>query len=348
MSPAAADVLVVGSGLTAALVALELARAGKRAVVLPARSAGERVLGHVPSGPPLAYGDAVRQWGRAGAGELWACQRRAYDVLRDEWGQACALRPEGGFTLATTRAEGVALAESEDLLRDDGFAGEFLDGYMLEARFAVRGFSAAYWAEGEAELDVALLTRSAAAAAEAAGAVFLENGGPAELSGRGARAATPDGEVSAPVAVVAAAAAEIVAGRLEERSARALELPSTARAAIPSPARVCGSGARWTGAGGRFRLELIADVDPAAFMADHLPDLDGAREESGPCPRLASRDGLPWIGRLPGLPVFLALGGTSDLAYEPLLSRWAVSELLTGRDTTPAPLRAARSPSAML
>ena len=345
------DVVVLGSGPTAALVALELARAGKRTVVLAAPDAGERVLGHVPSGPPLPYVDAVRHWGRAAAGELWTLQHRAHAALRDEWGQACDLRSAGGFTLATSRPEALALAESEDLLRDDGFVGEFLDGYMLEARFAVRGFAAGYWAEGEAELDAFVLTRAARAAAVAAGAVFLERAGRAEASRRGVRVATPEGEVSAPVAVLASVAdapEEALAGRVEIRLGRGIDLPAREAAPVPSPAQVRGSAARWTAAGGRLHLVVVGGGDPAAFAAEHLPERADPGETSGNFPQGVSRDGLPWIGPVPGLPVFLALGGTADLAGEPLLSRWAVSDLLTGRDATPAPLRAARPASDML
>ncbi|HVR71203.1 MAG TPA: FAD-dependent oxidoreductase [Vicinamibacteria bacterium] len=347
----AADVVVLGSGLTACLVALELARAGKRTVVVGASE--EPAPGHVPSGPPLAYVDAVRRWGRAGAGELWELQRSAHTVLRAEWGQACDMGRAGGFTLATSRTEGLALAESEDLLRDDGFAGEFLDGFLLEARFAVRGFAAAYWAEDEAELDAVALAGAARAAALAAGAVLLDAAGAglADVSPSGVRAPTAEGDVSAPVAVLATAEAARLspdlAGSFAWRESRGVELPARDGAPVPSPARACGGGARWTSAAGPLLLEVTGG-DPAAFAAEHLPQRAGPQGRGWSRRLGLSCDGLPWIGPLPGRPLFAALAGAADLAYEPLLSRWAVSELLTGRDATPARLRAARAASAML
>ena len=346
-----ADVIVLGSGLTAALAALELARVGQRTVVLAAAYGGDRLAGHVPSGPPFAYVDAVRRWGRAPAAEVWTLHRRALGALREEWGQGCDWRSAGGFTLAGSRPDGLALAESEDALRDDGFAGEFLDGYMLEARFAVRGFTAGFWAEGEAELDVEALTRAAHAAAVAAGATFLERAGAAEVSRTGIRVPARDGEVTADVAVLASATdapADVLEGRIELRPGRGGEWAIGAGAALPSPVRVAGRAARWTTTGGRLRLDLVGESDPSAFAAAHLPELAGRHEAAGAVRHAVSRDGLPWSGPLPGRPVFLALGGTSDLACEPLLSRWAVSDLVTGRDATPAPLRAVRPASAML
>src|SRR6185503_7210338 len=99
------------------------------------------------------------------------------------------------------------LADGEDLLREDGFAGEFLDAYMFEARFAVRGFAAAYWAEDEGELDGAALARAAASAARAAGATFVAapaaSAVPADVSRDGVRVTVADDRVTAPVAVLA-------------------------------------------------------------------------------------------------------------------------------------------------
>jgi glycine/D-amino acid oxidase-like deaminating enzyme len=353
-SHAPADVVVFGSGVTGCLVALELAQSGRRTVVVPRED--DLVLGHVPSGPPVPYAEAVERWGRNGAAELWRWQGRAHAALRellDGWGDACERRAAGGFTLALDRTHGVPLADSEDLLRDDGFPGEFLDGYMLEARFGVRGFAAGYWSEGEAELDAEALTRRAAAAASAAGAVFAAAAAAAPVfSSKGVRVDTAHGPVSGRMAVVAAASvAPAVAplqDRVDVRSRRMAELSSGGGVSLPSPARVTGSGARWASAGRRVTLEVSGGGDPAAFAADHLPELCGWRP-AGPGGRHGlSRDALPWVGRVPGLPVFAALAGSGDLAWEPLLSRWAVAELLTGRDATPAPFRAARAGSDML
>jgi hypothetical protein len=351
--PAEADVVVIGGGLCGSLVALELARAGRHTVVVDAPTSGpEPCLGHVPSGPPVAYVDARRRWGPAGARELWELQQEAHAALRElfrEIGEDAGYRSAGDFTLALDRQEGLSLAESEDLLRDDGFAGEFLDGYLLEARFDMRGIAAGYWAEAGAELDLEHLARAAGAAARAAGAVFHELHAfqVRELSKDGVLALTGQGPVRAPVAVLgtAAAATAVVpyfAGRIDVADRRGLRVTGFDASRIPSPARLRALRAGWTVAGGELSLEAVGG-DPSDLVAAHLPELPSRAASGAPCRVGLSRDGLPWVGTVPGLPVIAALCGTLDLAYMPLVPRWAVSALLTGRDTTPDRLRAARA-----
>jgi glycine/D-amino acid oxidase-like deaminating enzyme len=352
---AQADVLVLGAGLNGCLAARDLARAGRRTlVVAPASDHGDTGLGHVPSGPALSYAAAVARWGRPGARELWELQRESHSALRallEEWGRSFAYQEVGGFTLATDRPEGLALAESEDLLREDGFTGEFLDGYMLEARFAVRGFAAAYWSASEAELDGAALAAAARAGALDAGAVWRE--APVErleVSAKGVVAVTPEGRLRAPVSVLAgvevSALVPWLRDRMEQEERHGIRLRVREAFPVPTPARTEGSGAGWTTSAGELHLE-VAEADPGDFAARHLPDLTGPRAAAWSRRAGRSRDALPWVGPLPDLPLVAALAGP-DLTWAPLLSRWAVSSLLTGRDATPPRLRAARAASDML
>jgi hypothetical protein len=269
--------------------------------------------------------------------------------LIGEWRLQDRHRDAGGFTVAATRAEGSALAASEDLLREDGFTGEFVDGYMLEARFAVQGFTAAYWAEGEAEVDGAALARAAGAAARDAGVLFA--GAPAreppDLSSRGARLVTADARVTAPVAVLASPRAAALAGayfeaRLTWRAGRALRCPIPAGCAVPSPARTVDGHAGWTVSGTELVVRVPGEGEPGAFVDAHLPDVRGPRRPSVPLTAATSGDGLPWAGALPEGAVVAALAGADDLGYLPLLARWAAVWCLTGRDPTPPLLRAAR------
>lgn len=346
----AADVLVFGSGLTGCLVALDLARAGRRTVVVEGGDAARAAPGHIPSGPPVTYVEAVRRWGRDGARELWELQREAHVelcALLSEWRCDGGYRSAGGFTLAETRSEGLALADSEDLLREDGFPGEFLDAYLFEARFDVPGFAAAYWAEGEAELDGTALARAANAAAVAAGVTFARRVGPApEASRSGVRATTDKGIVTAPVAVLATPAAVPLAGvfaegRIAATVRRGLRW-ARGDSALCSPARTANGAAGWTAVEGLV-LEVAAGSDPAAFAAAHLSRPAGSPEASWSRPSAVSSDGLPWVGAIPETPLIAALGGEDGLGYVPLAARWAATVLLTGRDPTPARLRAARS-----
>jgi glycine/D-amino acid oxidase-like deaminating enzyme len=347
----AADVLVFGSGLTGCLVALDLAHAGRRTVIVDSGDDEAQAPGHVPSGPPLIYVEAVRRWGRDGARELWELQREAHAELLDlvsEWACDGRYRSAGGFTLALTRPEGIALADGEDLLREDGFPGEFLDAYLFEARFDVRGFAAAYWAEGEAELEGAALKRAAASAAREAGATFMRPlpGAAPDVLRDGVSVATTQGVVTAPVAVLATPTAAPLAGaffdgRLTATMRRGSRWP-VGDAALCSPARTVAGGAGWTTVG-ELVLEVAGEGDPAAFAAEHLSRPAGPPGGSWARPSVVSRDGLPWVGAIPETALVAALVSGDDLGYAPLVSRWASTLLLTGRDPTPAPLRAARS-----
>src|SRR5262249_14635272 len=82
-----ADVVVFGAGLTGCLAAWELARRGRRPLVLEAASVGSGAtaldLGHVPTGPRLLYSAAIRRWGRDAARQAWEIQRENHDRLRE-------------------------------------------------------------------------------------------------------------------------------------------------------------------------------------------------------------------------------------------------------------------------
>ena len=120
----------------------------------------------------MPYTKARAVFGRDEARMIWECHRESHQRLRvllPDLGDDCGYRGNGGFVLARDRQEALDLADSEDALREDGFAGEFLDHYMLEARFGVRGFSGAYWAADDGEVDAVALLRRMAAHARGAG-----------------------------------------------------------------------------------------------------------------------------------------------------------------------------------
>ena len=303
--PERADVVVLGAGLTGCLAAWELARRGRRPLVLEAAAVGSGAsaldLGHVPTGPRLLYVDAMRRWGRDAAREAWQIQRENHDRLREllaTLGDDCGYRAAGGFLVAEDRPEAEALAESEDALREDGFSGEFLDHYMLESRFGVRGFAGAYWCAEDAELDPQHLVAALAAAAEREGAIIRERSAvlALESTASGVAAATEGGRVEANAAFVALEAATpglvpFLKGRVTPLPAQWLDAPKDGAVALPSPARTCGGEVAWRAANGIVRVVRYGGMVTGRPVDERLEDFV-LRHFAGASARPGPRGGL--------------------------------------------------------
>ena len=260
------------------------------------------------------------------------------------------------------------LADSEDALRDDGFAGEFLDHYMLEARFGVRGFSGAYWAADDGEVDSVALLRRMAAFARDRGARLFEASQVSELAVEdgGVRVRTARGEVHAGLAVLAlgagagpllstlgpAASAGLTA-HLATLSAHRLTFALDPGTVLPSPAR---------SVDGSLAFRVSRDLRVAAFpLPVHRPNRprpsgvfkplasthlsvssDPLARWSGPL--LTTLDDLPLVGPLEGLPVAVLLGlGALGHSWAFVAARW-IAEGLTGQKGVPPLFRVPRPP----
>ena len=354
------DVAVVGAGLAALVAALELARRGASVVVVgsggeaPAHGLGLALLGC--GRPYLSVADGI---GRAAAQLVWAAGCENHLRLKafvDAAGGGLGYRARGSFLLARTRAQAEALAESEDLLRDDGFRGEFLDHYMLETRFDMSGSPGAYWAAGDAELDAEALVDAAREAAHAAHVGLLPGAVRAlreEASGvhlelesgslrAGAAVVAPDAAASALVPEVAPLLSCAVSSRLV--------LEPLVGATLPTALRTADGAIAWQSHDGSLRLADTAGLgeeDGEAQLsefASRLPlDLGSARALEVPCD--ASLDGLPVVGQLNDRPLAVACG-FSGLApsFAFAAARWLADALMRGVDPTPEALRATRAP----
>jgi glycine/D-amino acid oxidase-like deaminating enzyme len=340
---ARADVVVLGAGLVGAAVAGALAARGRRVVLLGTLDdALAPSLGHVLVGPGIPYRSAVDRFGRDRARAIWECQRENGDRLRDfaeGLRDSSGYRRSGGFLLAADRDQGMLLAESEDLLREDGFPGEFLDQYMLEARFDLVGFAAAYWAADDAAVDVVSLLVSLRAAAAAHG---VEVRPPESLAYEpvpdGVLVRTRSGLLRAPWAVLTTEAPMVGGaplGGVRSSALPGLTLDLPAGVALPSPARTVDGAQAWQVAGDRL---LLAGVDLGA-MAERLHAIPGSafpwESATGVSP-----DGLPVIGLIPDRPLAVAIGlSTLAASYAFMAARWLAEAVLSGRDPTPAPFR---------
>jgi glycine/D-amino acid oxidase-like deaminating enzyme len=361
-APIEADVAVVGSGLPALAAAVELSRRGEKVVVLGPASADEpRGLGLALLGPGRPYARVARALGRSGARFVWAAGCENHLRLRafvDEAGRDCGYALRGSFLLAADRAEASELAESEDMLRDDGFPGEFLDHYMLETRFDLRGFPGAYWAAEDAEIDGAVLLGALVDAAGAAGIAFLPGAVRAVVAE--ASSVSVETESAAVRAGAGLVATDGAAGGLlpelrpllSPASAGRLRATPLAGAVLPTAVRTADGRLAWHGREGAVLLCGTGPVDERSAdrletLATRIPvDLASARrwDEAGE----VLADGLPLVGRLPGRPLAVACGfGAFSPGFAFAAARWVADALLTGTDPTPEPLRAVRRPASV-
>jgi glycine/D-amino acid oxidase-like deaminating enzyme len=337
------DVAVMGSGVTAGAVAWELARTGLRPLLVAQDGAQE--IGHVATGPAMAYAEVARRIGREAAREVWAAYRESRERLRSFLAglpHDCGYRQPGAFLLALERDGAALLADSEDMLREDGFAGEFLDHYMLETRLPLFGFAGGYWAADDAELDASRLADALRRSAEDRGASVADVGAVREVvTDAGAVEVVGDrGRVRAGHVVLTEASTLSSIGRTGmTRTATVIEADVVEGLELPSLARSGDARFRWHSAEAVLRLEAHADLD--------VEDLLARLTVRGPSVRgrttvLAVEDRLPLVGPLlEGSTLALACSSEPcGIAFG--AARGVAEWLKTGRDPTPRPFRAAR------
>lgn len=139
------DSVVVGAGLTGALVAHHLAEASQSVVVLEARRAPDSTAtkgaGVAFLGTPEPYAALQTRLGADEGRQVWKLTRRNLDMLtstlRNVHQQAT---PVGSLRIAADTAEAALLQESAILLRQDLYAAEMDDatdfGYQVGLRTA--------------------------------------------------------------------------------------------------------------------------------------------------------------------------------------------------------------------
>jgi gamma-glutamylputrescine oxidase len=175
----AADVAIVGGGVTGVSAALTLARLGKRVRLHEARTvasgASGRNGGFALRGGAMAY-DSARAWlGHDVAADYWRLTE-AYVGRMSELG-GDAIRRTGSLRLAGDDERDELRAEYE-ALREDGFAAEWRD--QLPEPLAGR-FPGALFHPDDAVLQPARLVRRLALAAAEAGVEIREHDRVADL-----------------------------------------------------------------------------------------------------------------------------------------------------------------------
>lgn len=203
-----ADVVVAGAGLTGLATAVMLARSGRRATVLEARSVGAVTTGNTTGKLSLLQGSVASGiHSRAGADVLrayLAANRAAQEWVRLETaGDDDALETRAAFTYATTEEGDQAVRREAEALAAAGLSIE------VEGADADRGLpfptTSALRLEGQAQLHpMRLLARLAEELRAAGGRLVVgERVTGVELAEGGVRVRTSSGVVDASLVVLA-------------------------------------------------------------------------------------------------------------------------------------------------
>ena len=203
--------MIAGAGLAGCIVALLLARAAVRTVVLDARAPGHgatgRSAGFLIRGTadhPDRVADII---GLERARALWRYTETSIDYLIGlvaGLGIDCGLQREGGLVLALDADERASLKRSRDLVE----TGDVWSAADVRHRTGFRHFSGGWFRPGDGMLDPARLCGGLARAAVQAGAHLSSCTRVLDIAGDGAlRVRTDRGEVRAERVVLAVNAA---------------------------------------------------------------------------------------------------------------------------------------------
>jgi glycine/D-amino acid oxidase-like deaminating enzyme len=376
--PGRADVVVVGAGLAGCIVALLLARAGVRTVVLDARAPGHGATGR--SAGFLIRGTAdhpdrvAELIGAERMLALWRYTERSIDYLTGlvaELGVDCALRREGGLVLSLDEGEQQSLKRSRDLVD----TGEVWSAADVADRTGFQQFSGGWFRPREGMLDPARLCDGLARAATQAGASVLASTRVLGIAGgRPLRIRTDRGEVRAERVVLAVNAAlplveDLFAVHLYPVRAQMHATAPAQGTTLPWPVyahhgyeywrqeptgELLFGGCRWAEEPAR---ECGVSDDTCVserifsaqreFVARHLPGLASLAVTSRWAGIMAfTTDSLPIVGPIEGREDRIVCAGWNGhgLAQAPLSARIVAESILGGRgdDVLPAGLSPAR------
>lgn len=171
-----ADVVVIGAGVTGALVTHRLATAGANVVVIDKRDVASgstaATTGLLQYETDTSLADLIAHLGEAAAVRAWRLGLEAIDDIERlcaDAGDASGFARRPSLYLASSRRDGRRLMVECDLRRRHGFDVEWLTPADIAARYGFRAPGAIY-GTGNAEIDCYRFTHALLAASARAGA----------------------------------------------------------------------------------------------------------------------------------------------------------------------------------
>ena len=366
------EVAVVGAGVAGSAIALELARAGKAVTVVEGRrvaaGASGRNAGFITNSTGEKYAAVVARLGRENARRLWRFHgenmERATHLIAElaQQGWSCEYQREGILGLATSEDELATIRESARLLNEDGWQTTLLERAALPARLQ-EGYLGGIFHPGSGSLQPAKFVHGLALLAQQAGTVFYQES-PVHtivVDENGVTLTTPQGRLRARDVVLATNAwlpeigaqlgANWLARCIIPTRGQVIATEPVAEQLFPCPCSADEGYQYWRQhmdgrliVGGwrnsSLDTEATSDETPGGIVQQQLEafvhktlNLAEVRITHRWAGIMAfSKDGLPFIGRLPGKPhCFIAGGFTGHGNASALQGATIIRELLLGR-----------------
>jgi len=182
---AAADVVIVGGGITGVTAAMLLAAAGRSVVVLEARQIGLGTTGHSTGNLYATIDQGLRhvrdKWDEGTAAAVARSRAETVDFLEDvvaRYGLACDFARRPHYLFAADREQEEKLADEYDAVRAAGIAAELVDDAPLP--LPIRR---ALHMPGQAQFQPAAFARGLAAAVASDTCRFFEDSRALEIDG---------------------------------------------------------------------------------------------------------------------------------------------------------------------
>lgn len=334
-----------------------------------AAGASGRNGGFIANGTTESYAKTIQQHGREQARRLWAFTVRNHEQAANyiaelmQSGWSCGYQCNGTFKLAAHKSEFEQIIESTSLLNEDGWEVNVMERDDLPSRLRNAYFGGAYY-PANGEIDPARFVTGLAWLAQQAGAIFHEDSPVVEIAveENGVLMSTPRGRLHANTLVLATNAwlpevASLVGvnwlsnciiptrGQIiatEPVNEQLFPCPCSADEGyqywrqLPDGRLVVGG---WRNRSPDTEFQTF-DETPNGSVQQHL---DAFVHEALDLPQVGitnrwagimgfTGDGLPLIGRLPGIPnCFIAGGYTGHGNAFALHAALLISELVQGK-----------------